>query len=74
MNNVVYQIAIKKEYAAAVIEDLKLMDAIEILEHPIPEWQQRETMKRMAAYEANPNSGISKEAFFNDLNKEDEAL
>jgi hypothetical protein len=31
MNNIVYQIAIKKEYAAAVIEDLKLMDAIEIL-------------------------------------------
>jgi len=28
----------------------------------------------MAAYEANPNSGISKEAFFNDLKKEDEAL
>ena len=68
MNNVVYQIAIKKEYAAAVIEDLKLMDAIEILEHPIPEWQQQETLKRMADFAANPTSGISKEAFFNELN------
>jgi putative addiction module component (TIGR02574 family) len=68
MNNIVYQIAIKKEYAAAVIEDLKLMDAIEILEHPIPEWQQQETLRRMADYAANPYSGISKEAFFNELN------
>ncbi len=44
MNNSIYQIAMKKEYAAAIIEDLKLLDAIEILEQPIPAWQQEESI------------------------------
>ena len=58
MNNTVYQIAIKKENAAAIIEDLKLMDAIEILDPPIPQWQQDESIKRLSAYQSNPSLGI----------------
>ena len=74
MNNNIYQIAIKKEYAAAIIEDLKLMDAIEILEQPIPAWQQEESMKRLAAYQANPSIGVKEETFFNGLRTEDEKV
>ena len=73
MNNI-YQIAIKKEYAAAVIEDLKLMDAIEILEPQVPGWQQEESLKRLAAYKSNADLGIDEESFFKELEKEDEKL
>ncbi len=67
MNNNIYQIAIKKEYAAAIIEDLKLMDAIDILEQPIPAWQQEESIRRLASYQANPSIGIEEDTFFNRL-------
>lgn len=41
MEKQVYHIKIKKEYASALIEDLQQIDAIEIIEEPIPEWQKR---------------------------------
>ena len=70
MNNNIYQIEIKKEYAAAIIEDLKQMDAIEILETPIPRWQQEESLNRLAAYHSNPSLGMDEEAFFKELERE----
>jgi len=73
MNNI-YQITIKKEYAASVIEDLKLMDAIEILEQPVPEWQQEESLKRLAAYNSNAALGMSEKTFFKELERENENL
>ena len=73
MNNI-YQIAIKKEYAAAIIEDLKLMDAIEILEPPVPGWQQEVSLNRLEAYKSNADLGMSEETFFKELEKEDEKL
>lgn len=45
MNDPIYHIKIKKEYASAIIEDLKQVDAIEIIEEPIPEWQKRNRSK-----------------------------
>ena len=72
MNNNIYQIAIKKEYATSVINNLKLMDAIKILAYPIPEWQQQESLQRLASYEANPTVGIDDESFFKAIEKEDE--
>ncbi len=69
MDNLIYQIEIKKEYAAAIIEDLKLMDAIEILEPPIPKWQQEETLKRLDAYQSNPTIGVDEETFFKALER-----
>ena len=69
MDNLIYQIEIKKEYAAAIIEDLKLMDAIEILEPPIPKWQQEETLKRLDAYQSNPTIGMDEETFFKALER-----
>ena len=41
MSESIYHIKIKKEYASAIIEDLKQVDAIEIVEEPIPEWQKK---------------------------------
>ena len=69
MDNLIYQIEIKKEYAAAIIEDLKLMDAIEILEPPIPKWQQEETLKRLDAFQLNPTIGMDEETFFKALER-----
>ena len=69
MDNLIYQIEIKKEYAAAIIEDLKLMDAIEILEPPIPKWQQEESLKRLDAYQSNPTIGMDEETFFKALER-----
>jgi len=74
MNNNIYHIEIKKEYAAAIIEDLIQMDAIEILEFPIPKWQQEESLKRLAEYQKNPSLGIGEAAFFNELAEKDEKL
>ena len=70
MYNNIYHIEIKKEYAAAIIEDLKQMDAIEILETPIPRWQQKESLNRLAAYNSNPSLGMDEEAFFKELERE----
>jgi len=74
MNNNIYQIEIKKEYAAAIIEDLKLMDAINIIETPIPEWQQKESLNRLTSYNANPSIGLNESTFFNQIESKDEKL
>jgi hypothetical protein len=50
-----YHIRIKKEYAAAIIEDLQKMDAVEVLidaNTDIPDWQieiGREELKNIAS-------------------------
>jgi len=64
MYETTYTIKIKKEYASAVLEDLKQADAIEILEEPVPEWQKIESAKRLAQMKANPELQISEEDFF----------
>jgi hypothetical protein len=45
MSETTYHIRIKKDYASAIIEGLKQVDAIEIVEVPIAEWQKEETLK-----------------------------
>ena len=40
MEQVTYQLTIKKEYASAILEDLRLNDAIEFMPESIPLWQQ----------------------------------
>ncbi len=64
MSETTYTIKIKKEYASAILEDLKQVDAIEILEEPIREWQKQESIKRLADMKANPGLQISEEDFF----------
>ncbi len=59
MSETTYTIKIKKEYASAILEDLKQVDAIEILEEPIREWQKQESIKRLADMKANPGLQIS---------------
>ena len=70
MSNTVYTIKIKKEYASAIIEDLKQVDAIEIVEEPVADWQQKETLKRLTEMKNNPSSTLSEEAFFKALDNE----
>lgn len=71
MADSIYHIKIKKEYACAIIEDLKQADAIEIVEEPIPEWQKKESLKRLEAMKQNPSSSISEENFFKALETPD---
>ena len=67
MDNTTYTIRIKKEYAASMIEDLQQVDAIEIVENPIPAWQKEESLKRLSEMKANPSSSISEDEFFKAL-------
>ena len=67
MENSIYYIKIKKEYASAIIEDLQLVKAIEILEDRVPEWQKEETMKRLKEMKENPSSVLSEKDFFKAL-------
>ena len=70
MSDTIYTIKIKKEYASAIIEDLKQVDAIEIVEEPVAGWQQQETLSRLAAMKSNPSATLSEEAFFKALDNE----
>ena len=70
MSDTIYIFKIKKEYASAFIEDLKQVDAIEIVEEPVADWQQKETLKRLAAMKNNSSSTLSEEAFFKALENE----
>ncbi len=70
MSETTYTIKIKKEYASAILEDLKQVDAIEIMEEPIPEWQKQESLKRIAEMKANPSLQISEENFFKSLEED----
>ncbi len=72
MSDTTYTIKIKKEYAAAIIEDLKQVDAIEILEEPVPEWQKEESLKRLFEMKADPSSVMSEEEFFKAIDGEKE--
>ena len=66
MSDNIYHIKIKKEYASAILEDLQQVDAIQIVEEPLPEWQKIESAKRLAEMKSNPSSAISEEDFFED--------
>lgn len=72
MSESIYHIKIKKEYASAIIEDLKQVDAIEIIEEPIPEWQKKESLKRLQEMRENPSSSITEENFLKALDEGDE--
>ena len=67
MEYVTYQLTIKKEYAAAILEDLRLNDAIEFLPNDISQWQIIETRKRIAEMNANPQLEIDGENFFESI-------
>jgi hypothetical protein len=72
MGDTTYTIRIKKEYASAIIEDLKQVDAIEIVEQPVPEWQKEESIKRLFEMKADPASGMSEGEFFRAIDGEKE--
>ncbi len=73
MSETTYTIKIKKEYASAILEDLKQVDAIEIMEEPIPEWQKQESLKRLAEMKSNAGSQISEDDFFRSLDEDEQA-
>lgn len=55
----VYHIRIKKSYASDVIEDLRKMEAVELLEEPpIPEWQKEEVRRRLRELKKDPSVAI----------------
>jgi Mg/Co/Ni transporter MgtE len=66
MSDTTYHIKIKKEYASAILEDLQQVEAIEIVED-IPEWQQQEALKRLAAMKLDASNTLTEEAFFKSL-------
>ena len=67
MEQVTYQLTIKKEYASAILEDLRLNDAIEFMPESIPLWQQTETLKRLQKMKDNPSTMMDSDTFFNSI-------
>ena len=69
-----YHIRIKKEYASAVIDDLKNNDAVEFVPEEdafeVPLWQQEEVLRRVAKYKENPELFIDEDTFFKMLNED----
>jgi len=74
MEEPVYHIKIKKEYASAIIEDLQQVEAIEIMEEPVPDWQKKESLKRLADMKANPTASMSEEDFLKALDEDEEKI
>lgn len=72
MESQVYHIRIKKEYASALTENLRQVDAIEIIEDSVPDWQKKETLKRLAEMKADPSSTLNEEEFLKAMDEEDE--
>ena len=68
-----YHIRIKKEYAAAVIEDLEKKKAVEFLKDEsseIPEWQKKEVRKRVKEIKKDPSILVDEKIVFNMLNRD----
>lgn len=68
-----YHIRIKKDYAAAVIEDLQKMKAVELVKEEndaVPEWQKKEVRKRVKEAKKDPSILIDEEVVFNILNND----
>jgi hypothetical protein len=70
MSDTTYTIKIKKKYASAIIEDLKQVDAIEIIEGHIPEWQEKESTKRLSEMKLDPSTALTEEEFFKSLDRD----
>ena len=59
MHDATFHIRIKKEYAAALIEDLIKVNAVENIEEDlpnIPEWQKEAVRKSLQQVQQNPTS------------------
>ena len=62
--NETYHLRIKKDYAAALIEDLQKVDAVEFIgsgeeDIVIPQWQMDEVKRRIDYYDKNPQELVS---------------
>ena len=44
------------------------------MEEPVPEWQKKESIKRLEEMKQNPSSAISEEDFFKALENPDEEV
>lgn len=64
----------KKEYASAIIEDLQQVDAIQIVEVSIPEWQKKRIFKKLEEMKQNSSSAITEEYFFKAAENSDEEI
>jgi hypothetical protein len=67
METITYQITIKKDYASAILEELRLNDAIEFMPESIPQWQITETLKRLKKMKDNPSIMMDSDTFFNSI-------
>ena len=69
MKDIIYHIRIKKEYAGEALEKLIRDEAIEMAVDSIPDWQQKETLKRLKEMKEDTLSVVSEDDFFEALYK-----
>lgn len=72
MDTTTYQVTIKKDYASAILEDLRLDEAIEFMPDDIPQWQIDESLRRLKKMKENPSSTMDSETFFNSVDDDAE--
>ena len=70
MDTITYQITIKKDYAFAILDELTLDGAIELIPNEIPQWQMIESRRRLAEMKSNPSSTIDSKDFFDSIDDE----
>jgi hypothetical protein len=70
METITYQLTVKKEYAFAILENLQLDEAIEMIPNDIPQWQITESRRWLAEMKANPHSMLDSDTFFESIDDE----
>ena len=71
MGEVSYTLIIKEKYAIPLLRELILDNAIEIYSQEIPEWQKKETLRRIKEIDLNPSLLISSEGFWDSIDTND---
>ena len=71
MEETVYHITIKKEYALAVMEELQQNEAITIVQEEVPEWQKTESRKRIKNMLENPSNNLTVKQFLYTIDNEE---
>jgi hypothetical protein len=69
--SVTYHVKIKKEYAEAILADLRKMKAVELIkeeQNEVPEWHIKEVLKRKKRTDKNPSLLVDESAILSILN------
>lgn len=71
MDEIIINLTVKKEFAIPILKQLVLDEAITIYTDEIPEWQKKETLRRIKEIDSDPSKLISGEDFWATIHADD---